>query len=137
MQQETKKSIVIIGGILITVFVLFAIKAAVAGKSFSDYGLGLSTDSDTSGVQEVTLTLDPQTLDYAPNPIRVKAGIPVRITVDLNSVRGCTASVRMPAFGIQKRAIPGDNVIEFTPEKPGTFPFSCSMGMAQGTIIVE
>ncbi len=137
MQQETKKGIVIIGGILIAVFVLFAIKTALTGKSLSDYGLGLSTDSDTSGIQEITLTLDPKTLDYAPNPIRVKAGIPVRITVDLESVKGCTASVRMPSFGIQKRAIPGDNVIEFTPDKPGTFPFSCSMGMAQGTIVVE
>ena len=31
----------------------------------------------------------------------------------------------------------GKNVLEFTPTKKGTIPFSCSMGMYRGKIIVE
>lgn len=130
MANDTKKAAFIVGGILIGVVVLFAFKA-VAGKTNESSTAVLRA----GGAQEVTLTLG--AIGYEPDPIRVKAGIPVRITVDLGSVKGCTASVVMPSFGVRKRAVPGDNVIEFTPDKPGTYPFSCSMGMSQGIIVVE
>lgn len=88
-----------------------------------------------NGVQEITLTVQGGT--YYPNPIRVKKGVPVKITADLSSVRGCASSISMPEFGIRKNVRAGDNAIEFTPDKSGTFSFSCSMGMYRGTIIVE
>ena len=88
-----------------------------------------------SKVQEVTLTV--QGGNYMPNPIRVKKGVPVRITADLSSVRGCASGIVIPEFGIRKTMRSGDNTIEFTPGKSGTFSFSCSMGMYRGTIIVE
>ncbi|MFA6489398.1 MAG: cupredoxin domain-containing protein [Candidatus Micrarchaeia archaeon] len=88
-----------------------------------------------NGAQEVQLTV--QGGNYMPNPIRVKVGVPVRITVDTNSVVGCASGIVMPEFGVRKNVRAGDNVIEFTPEKSGTFQFSCSMGMYRGTIVVE
>ncbi|MEM2138010.1 MAG: cupredoxin domain-containing protein [Candidatus Anstonellaceae archaeon] len=88
-----------------------------------------------NGVQEITLTV--QGSSYMPNPIRVKKGIPVRITADLSSVRGCASSIIMPEFNVRKSFRQGDNSVEFTPDKSGTFTFSCSMGMYRGTIVVE
>ena len=88
-----------------------------------------------NGVQVVQLTV--QGGNYMPDPIRVKKGIPVRLVADLNSVQGCASGIVIPEFGIRKQVIPGDNAIEFTPDKSGTFQFSCSMGMYRGTIVVE
>lgn len=88
-----------------------------------------------NGVQEVQLSV--QGGSYMPNPIRVKKGIPVRLVADLSSVRGCASGIVIPEFGISKTVRAGDNAIEFTPGKSGTFQFSCSMGMYRGTIVVE
>lgn len=137
MKDDTKKATVIIGGIIIAVIALLAIKGALVGRDTAGPSAAPAAVPIVGGVQEVTLRLDPKTLDYQPNPIRVKAGVPVRMTVDLDSVKGCTAAVSMPSFGVRKRAVPGDNIIEFTPTEQGTFPFSCAMGMSQGVVVVE
>ncbi|MBI5229384.1 cupredoxin domain-containing protein [Candidatus Micrarchaeota archaeon] len=91
--------------------------------------------SGNPGVQQVSLSY--QYGNYYPNTIRVKKGIPVRITVDTNTVVGCMKTIVIPEFGVRKTVSFGDNVIEFTPTKSGRFPFSCSMGMGTGVIEVE
>ncbi len=88
-----------------------------------------------NGVQEVTLFV--QGGNYMPNPIRVKKGMPVRLVSDLGAMPGCSKSIVMPDFGVRKVLRQGDNIIEFTPDKSGTFDFSCSMGMYRGKIVVE
>ena len=88
-----------------------------------------------NGVQEVQFYV--QGANYYPNPIRVKKGIPVRLVADMGRIPGCSRSIVIPEFGIRKVVREGDNVIEFTPDKSGTFSFSCSMGMYRGTIVVE
>jgi len=87
------------------------------------------------GVQEVQLSV--QGGYYSPNPVRVKKGVPVRLVADMSTVVGCSRSIVIPEFGVQKTVSAGDNVIEFTPDKSGTFSFSCSMGMYRGTLVVE
>jgi len=88
-----------------------------------------------NGIQEITLTVQDST--YYPNPIRVKKGIPVRLVADISKMPGCSKSIIIPEFGIRKVLSTSDNTIEFTPDKSGTFQFSCSMGMYVGTIVVE
>jgi plastocyanin len=88
-----------------------------------------------NGVQEVQVSMQGYT--YQPSPVRVKAGVPVRFVVDLNSVRGCMRSIQIPELGVSGRVAQGSNVMEFTPTKAGTFRMTCGMGMADGTIIVE
>ena len=88
-----------------------------------------------NGVQEVTLTV--QGGNYYPNPVRVKKGIPVKLVADMSTFFGCSRSIILPDFGVSKTVSAGDNVIEFTPDKSGTFSFSCSMGMYRGTLVVE
>jgi uncharacterized protein len=86
------------------------------------------------GVQDVTLSL--KNGYYVVTPSSVVAGVPVRMTVDLRTVTGCTKDVVIPSLGIRKRVSSGDNVISFTPLKTGTVQMSCSMGMATGSFEV-
>jgi len=57
--------------------------------------------------------------------------------VDLSTVQGCMQTVEIPAFNVEKYVKPGDNVIEFTPNKAGVFNIACSMGMGRNTFTVE
>ncbi|MEK6895349.1 MAG: cupredoxin domain-containing protein [Nanoarchaeota archaeon] len=74
--------------------------------------------------------------NYYPNDVKVKSGTTVRIYLD-SSVRGCYRSLVINEFGIRKNLQSTNDYVEFTPTKPGIYPFSCSMGMGTGRIIVE
>jgi sulfite exporter TauE/SafE/copper chaperone CopZ len=71
--------------------------------------------------------------------ITVEAGIPVRwnIQADASSINGCNGTMVIPEYGIEHSFTPGDNIIEFTPEKPGRYRYTCWMGMISGTITVQ
>ena len=105
-----------------------AISTGSTGKS-NDAG---KLATVTNGVQVVQLSV--QGANYYPNPIRVKKGIQVQLVADMNNLPGCSRSIIIPEFGVRKVVSTGDNVIEFTPDKSGTFQFSCSMGMYTGVI---
>lgn len=69
---------------------------------------------------------------YYPNFFTVKAGSPVRWIITSESQYSCATTVSVPALNIRKRLSPGENIVEFTPEKPGRLVFSCGMGMYTG-----
>lgn len=73
---------------------------------------------------------------YFPSQITVKRGKPVRLIMDSQESYSCAVSFAVPKLGIRKTLSPGENVFEFTPEKSGPIPFSCSMGMYRGVINV-
>ena len=89
---------------------------------------------DSEDIQIVNSTL---TLGRYPD-ITVRAGVPVRWTIDApeNALTGCNAVMIIQDYGIQHAFSPGENVIEFTPEKTGTVRYSCWMGMVTGSIEV-
>lgn len=74
--------------------------------------------------------------EYQVEPAVLKKGIPVRMTVDVDSLPGCARGVVIKDFGIRKSVSKVDNVIEFTPDKTGTVGIACSMNMYRGTFIV-
>lgn len=88
-----------------------------------------------SGVQAVTIVVDG---GYSPSHIVVRAGQPVRLDFDRQDPSSCLAEVRIPDFRIA-RALPVDRTtaIEFTPDKPGIYQFSCGMNMFRGEIEVQ
>ncbi len=85
----------------------------------------------TNGVQEVTITVTSR--GYISNIKRLKAGVPVKLTLITNSVAGCSRAFTIPDFNISK-VLPqtGTEVLEFTPEKLGNLTYTCSMGMYSG-----
>ncbi|MNI78228.1 hypothetical protein D3C73_1345850 [compost metagenome] len=72
------------------------------------------------------------------SPITVKKGIPVRwiIRVSRDQLNDCNNEIIVPAFHIRKKLVVGDNVVEFTPNETGDFPFTCWMEMIESRITV-
>ena len=75
-------------------------------------------------------------LDY--EDILVQKGIPVQmiIHVDPQYLTGCNHAIEIKDFQITKTLEEGDNVIEFTPKKVGTYTYTCWMNMIQNHIKV-
>ncbi|MDP2789814.1 MAG: sulfite exporter TauE/SafE family protein [bacterium] len=107
------------------------------------FNFGSSKDSAASAasvvqegdVQVVKTSLTPS--GYSPETFTVKAGQPVRWEIDGNgNAGGCRSVFQVPAFKIQKFMSNDVTIAEFTPDKPGTYSFSCSMGMYRGSFTV-
>lgn len=94
------------------------------------------TSINTDEIQYITSTLQP---GRSYPDITVKAGEPVKWTVEApdGSVNGCNYKIIQQDLGIEYAFDEGENVIEFTPEKAGTYTYTCWMGMITGKIYVE
>lgn len=70
--------------------------------------------------------------------IQVVAGVPVRWTIqaDADEINGCNNRMRSRDFDLNLTFQPGENTLTFTPRAPGTYSYSCWMGMIHGTITV-
>ena len=87
------------------------------------------------GVQEVKVTVDG---GYEPSQIVVQAGKPVRLNFDRKDPSSCLEEVRFPDFRIaQELPFNQTTAIEFTPEKPGRYEFTCGMNMFRGVVDVQ
>ncbi len=86
------------------------------------------------GVQTVTTTLDSGRYE----PLVVQKGIPVRwnLQADSSDINGCNNRIVIPEYNLEKQLQPGDNIIEFTPDKSGVVRYSCWMGMIRSQITV-
>ena len=94
----------------------------------------LPADSQDGEFQKVVLGV--RNLNYYPNTITVKSGIPARVYLD-ETVSGCLRSFTIKDLGVAKYLKTPNDYVEFTPSKKGSFRFACSMGMGTGTLIVE
>jgi plastocyanin domain-containing protein len=88
-----------------------------------------------SGVQEVRITVRG---GYSPDVIVVREGVPVRFDFYRDETDSCSEQVIFGDFGIA-RDLPAFQTtsIEFTPDQPGEFIFTCGMNMMRGKLIVE
>jgi plastocyanin domain-containing protein len=103
-------------------------------------GAKASQDSDNAlqivdGVQLIRSTLQPGRYPA----ITVQAATPVKWVIDApqGSINGCNGAIYIPEYDIEYAFKPGENIIEFTPERSGQFRYSCWMGMIRGTITVS
>ena len=58
------------------------------------------------------------------------------IHADPRYLNGCNNEVVLKDFNINKKLEVGDNVIEFTPTRVGTYTYTCHMNMIKNTIKV-
>ena len=141
---EFKKStlIVIVSILVIGGFITFALVKMVSGKDNPLTGdlvqggqQGTNIVTNKGDVQIVKLGV--ANYNYDPNTINVQAGKLVRIIGNMDQLSGCLRAFTIPKLGISKIFSKNDNVLEFTPSQPGSYAFSCSMGMGYGTLIVS
>ena len=75
---------------------------------------------------------------YEPSQIVVQSGQLVRLNFDRRDPSNCLEEVRIPNFRIaQKLTLNQITPIEFMPDRPGRYEFSCGMNMFRGVIEVQ
>ncbi len=98
----------------------------------SQSNLRLAVVKDT--IQEVSIDLKSRAFD----PIVVQKGIPVKFNIKATreTLNSCNGTIIIPEYNIERTLLPGDNIIEFTPDNEGTIAYSCWMGMIGSSIQV-
>jgi plastocyanin domain-containing protein len=84
--------------------------------------------------QVVKLTFDDK--GYVVTPPTVTKDVPVKMEVDLNTVKGCMRTVVITAFNVKQTVKEGATTIEFTPSKTGKIQIICGMNMGKGSFDV-
>jgi plastocyanin domain-containing protein len=102
---------------------------------FLSHGPAARAAVGAGGVQEVAITVHG---GYSPAQVRVRRGAPVRLVFDRQETSGCSEEVVIPEFGV-RRFLPAfqKTAVEITPQKAGTFEFTCGMSMLRGKLTVE
>lgn len=87
-------------------------------------------------VQEATITLTDK--GYQPERVRLKRGIPARLTFVRKFAATCATEITLEQYNI-KRDLPLNQpvVVEFTPLKAGQLEYTCSMKMVGGKIDIK
>ena len=103
-------------------------------ESFQSGKKGSSDENLENSLQVVKSTLTSRTYPA----ITVQVGVPVKwiINAPQGSINGCNKRIFIDEYGIEYTFTQGENIIEFTPDKTGTFQYSCWMGMIHSTITV-
>lgn len=96
-------------------------------------GTRAATSSD--GYQETLILVKG---GYTPDTIVVEHGRPVRLKFRREETSPCSEMVVLGDFG-KSATLPEGQVVpvEFLPQEPGTYAFSCQMGMLRGRLIVN
>ncbi len=110
-------------------------------RSLSYLGLNLSSGNGAYAISEMRegyqyVKIDLSSGDY--QPIVVEAGTKVvfNVYVSEGTLNGCNNPLLISKYGIERRLVVGDNLIEFTPESEGVIPYTCWMRMIKSQIVV-
>lgn len=96
---------------------------------------GTRAATTSAGYQEATILVKG---GYSPDTVVVTAGRPVRLTFLRSEASPCSEMVVFDDFGTSARLPEGERVaVELLPTEPGTYGFSCQMGMLRGRLVVE
>jgi plastocyanin domain-containing protein len=125
--MSTSQLLVLLGGLAAILWVNWYFFLARRSAAVAQVG--------ARGVQESTIIVRG---GYSPAEIRVRRGAPVRLIFDRQETSSCSEELVFPAFNIRK-FLPAHQrtSVEFTPETPGTFEFTCGMNMLRGKLVVE
>ncbi len=104
----------------------------VTGNAIANSG---SAAVENQGYQEIKM--DVLASGWSPNKFVLKKGVPVKWIINGKELTGCNNAIQVPKLGLNFKVQPGIQTIEFTPTQEGIIPFSCWMGMIQGTFIVK
>ena len=88
-----------------------------------------------NGIQNASINVTGS--GYTPRNIRVKAGVPVKLTLNPQGFLGCASQFVIPELNVSKTLDQHKpTIVEFTPTKVGQLTYTCSMGMFTGKIQV-
>ena len=127
-----KNKIAVIATCLAVVVTIFFTASAQGAQKQKRSRAGRNAKS----VQSATVTLTDN--GYQPASLKLRRGVPARVTFVRRIEETCGTEIALPAYNI-RRALPLNKpvVVEFTPDKAGEFNFTCGMGMLRGTVVVQ
>jgi sulfite exporter TauE/SafE len=139
VSQKAAQKVITAGGVIIAMlgllmlsqsWNLFYLAGAGAARG-NDLILGIKLDAEPHTVNS---TLTP----YGYPSIKVEIGKPVVWIIDAppGSINACNNRFTIMEYGIDYELKPGENIIEFTPQRTGSFPYICRTGVIRGTITV-
>jgi sulfite exporter TauE/SafE len=147
LSKKFTHKVMLVGSVLVVVlgFSMFSQGWSLSGLSLKNLLPSVPSQAanknpgDTGAILQDGFQIVHSTLSSGNYPaITVQAGIPVRWIIDApeGSINGCNNKLLISAYHIQHQFKTGENIIEFTPEKIGTIPYSCWMGMIRSSITV-
>ena len=115
-----------------------AFTLAGAWRSVTGAGGGAAVPAPpvaADGVQRIVIEV--RDTGYSPSNVTARAGVPTEVTLRTNNTEGCTRSIVMSDFGVEKVSpATGDTAIDVGELEPGTYRYTCGMGMYGGSIEV-
>ena len=113
-----------------------AFAAAAVALVLAAPGRLLAQAGQDQGKQAQVVKLSFDDKGYVVTPSTVTRGVPVKMEVDLDTVKGCMRTVVIEAFNVKQTVKAGATTIEFTPTKSGTIQIVCGMNMGKGQFTV-
>ncbi|HEY9851762.1 MAG TPA: cupredoxin domain-containing protein [Leptolyngbyaceae cyanobacterium] len=84
------------------------------------------------GNQEITIQVNG---GYEPSQVLVQAGQPVKLKFFRQDSSSCLEKVLLPDFHIAANLpLNQETIVEFTPQTPGEYQFTCGMNMFRGIV---
>ena len=126
--MDASEILVVLGGL-----------AAIAWVNWYFFLAGRSAAAEArvgaTGLQQAVIRVQG---GYAPARIRLQAGKPARLVFDRREEDPCSEEVVIPDFGIRSFLPANQRTgVDLPPARPGTYAFSCGMGMLRGSLLVE
>ena len=107
----------------------FRVRRAGAPAAFG----GSASDSHALADEHPVIQVLPT--GYVPSSITVSAGKPVTIKLDVPGKLSCTSIFRIPKLNVLRQLSPNSTSdLTVTFPKPGSYTYTCGMGMFTGTI---
>lgn len=126
----------------VSAIIIFILGLGMLKNGFSLSGINIPIYSSNAGKQAI-LVDDHQEVttevDYGSyESLKVQKDIPViwNIYIPEGKLNGCNGEIIVSEYDIDIKLKEGDNLVEFTPTRAGTVPYSCWMGMIHSFITV-
>lgn len=137
LSSKFSKKIMKVSAVLV---MLLGIIMVSRGLSQSGIAVALAS-SDSANVAKIKDDIQIVSTNMEPNiyePLIVQSNIPIRWTINVEEgdLNGCNNPIAIPKYGIEKKLVVGENIIEFTPTDDGNIVYTCWMGMISGNIKV-
>jgi plastocyanin domain-containing protein len=113
-----------------------AVAAVVVAVMLAAPGAGLAQSGKEQAKKPQLVKLSFDDKGYVVTPATLTKGVPVKMEVDLDTVKGCMRTVVIDAFNVKQTVKAGATTIEFTPTKSGPIQIVCGMNMGKGQFTV-
>jgi plastocyanin domain-containing protein len=125
----------LIGALLTTATAFGSAQSCCKAKRSNKASRSVQAAQQQNGTQTATVEINDK--GFEPSSLKLKAGVPAKVTFVRKTDEGCAREVVIKEYGINRQLPLGEPVtVEFTPRK-GEFTFACGMDMLKGKLIVE